>query len=253
MSALDPQKVPISCMTLRFAIVAHNVYHSLQIGGHGMLRNVSRPGLPGRRHGLLRDDRLFANGTTVIETSKFAKAVGVNRMPTGQILGRLSRRKHVFAAYRTIVLVLVLETPVGFKDIDRNTHTTFRAMSEIFLASNSAKATLVAMKGFFGLTHPQIALGAVIFPEYDLAIDTLIRGHLPCPTKFTDHLSDHESIHWRVPGWTRLVVTDPASDNSSTTRGNNVAIPLVVRAFDVLLLGQDRSRSRGNLRPTPAH
>ncbi len=150
-SALDPQKVPILCMALSFAIVAHNVDHALQIGGHGMLRNVSRPGLPGGRHGLLRNNRLFANGAAVVETCEFAKAVGVNRMSTGQILGRLSRGKHVFAAHRTIVLVLVLITSVAFKDIDRNTHTTFRAVSEIFLASNSAKATLVTMKGFFGL------------------------------------------------------------------------------------------------------
>ena len=75
------------------------------------------------------------------------------RVTAGQILGRLARGKHVFSTDWTIVFVLILETTMGFKHIDRNAHTAFGAMPKVFLTSDSAKATLFAMEGFFGLRN----------------------------------------------------------------------------------------------------
>ena len=152
--ALDSQKVPLSVVALGFAVVAHNIHYPLQVTGHWMFGNISSSGLPCCRHGLLRDNGLFANGTAIIKASQLAKTVSMYSVTAGQILGRLARGKHIFSADRTIVFVFILETTMCFKHIDGNAHTTFGAMSKIFSASNSAKATLFAMEGFFGLTHP---------------------------------------------------------------------------------------------------
>ena len=83
---LNTQKVPIASMTLGFTIVAHDINHTLQISRHGVFGNVSCSCLPRGCHGLLRHDRLFANGATVIKSGQLAKAMGMNGMSTRQIL-----------------------------------------------------------------------------------------------------------------------------------------------------------------------
>lgn len=72
--------MPLPVGRLGFAIVAHNVHHALQIGWHGVFRNVSSPRLPGRRHALLTDDGLLANGAAVVKSGEFAEAVRMNRV-----------------------------------------------------------------------------------------------------------------------------------------------------------------------------
>ena len=83
---LDSQKVPLSSMGFGFTVVAHDIDNALEIGRHGMFGNVTGPRLPSSRHGLLTDDRLFANGTAVIKAGEFAKAVRVNGVSTRQVL-----------------------------------------------------------------------------------------------------------------------------------------------------------------------
>ena len=78
--ALNAQKVPLPVRRFGFAIVAHDIHHTLQIGGHGVFRNVSGPRLPGRRHALLTDDGLFANGAAIVKSGEFAEAVCMNRV-----------------------------------------------------------------------------------------------------------------------------------------------------------------------------
>lgn len=112
MGALNAEKVPLPARALRLAVVAHNINHALQILRHGVLRNVPRAGFPRRRHALLAHDRFLANRAAVVESCEFSKAVRVNRVAAGQILGRLARGEHVFAADWTVVLVLVLEALV---------------------------------------------------------------------------------------------------------------------------------------------
>lgn len=235
MTALNPQKVPVACVALRFAVVAHDVYYPLQVTRHRVFRDVSRASLPCGRHRLLGHDGLFTNRAAVIETGQLAKAMGVNGVATGQILGRLARREHVFSAYGTVVFVLVLETPMGVKNIYRNTHTTFRAMSKVFLTTDSAEATLVAMKRFFGLAHPEITFITVILSKRNLAIDALVRCRLSRSTEFTNDFSNHETIHGRMSGLTRLVVTNATPDNSAATRSNYITMPFVVIALDLLV------------------
>ena len=76
----------------------------------------------------------------------------MNRMTARQILGRLAGRKHIFPTNRAVILVLVFETPVGFENVHRNAHAALRAVSKVFPASNSTKATLITVKWFFGLS-----------------------------------------------------------------------------------------------------
>jgi hypothetical protein len=116
--ALDSQKMPVSSMTFRFAIVAHDIHNTLQISRHGVLSNISGTGFPSSCHTLLTDYRLFANGASIIKASQFSKAVRMNGMATWKILWRLARREHVFPADGAIVFVLVFEALMSIKDAD---------------------------------------------------------------------------------------------------------------------------------------
>jgi len=93
----------------------------------------------------------------------------------------------------------------------------------------------------------------MILPETNLAVDALIRRHLPGATQLANAFSNHESIHRRMPGRTRLVVTDAASHHPVAAGRDDVAVPLVVGALGLLLLRQHRGRNGNALRPAPAH
>ena len=149
--ALNPEKVPLSSMRLGFTIVAHDIDNSLKIGWHGVFGDIPGSCLPGRCHGLLTNNRLFANGASVIEPRQLPKAMSVNGVSTRQILGRLATAEHVFTAYGAVVFILVLEALMRLKDRDRDAHAAFVAMAKRLDPSHTAKATLHAVKRLFGL------------------------------------------------------------------------------------------------------
>ncbi len=120
--ALNPEKVPLSIGRLGLTVIAHDIHRTLEIGWHGVLGNVPGAGFPRGRHALLTDDGLLANGAAIIKASQFAEAMGVNGVPARQILRTLSTAKHIFTADGTIVLVLVLEALVAFKDANADAH-----------------------------------------------------------------------------------------------------------------------------------
>lgn len=171
---LYSKKVPVSRMRLGFTIIAHNVHHSLQVWWHGLLGNIPCPRLPGGCHGLLRHDRLLANWTTIIKAGQLTEAMGMNRVATRQILRRLTRGKHVFAADWTIVLVLVLEAIVRVEDVNRNAHAALATMSERLNTADAAKATFVAVKRFLGARHPEVANTAMVFSKHGIAVDAQV-------------------------------------------------------------------------------
>jgi hypothetical protein len=149
--ALDSQKVPVAPMTFCLTIIAHDVYYTLQITGHGMLRNVSRSGFPRGCHRLLGHDRLFTNRAAVIKPGQLSKAVSMNRMTTRQVLRRLPGGEHVFPTYRAVVLVFVLETLVSVKHTDGNAHATFITVPKGIRPAHSAESAFDAMEWLFGL------------------------------------------------------------------------------------------------------
>jgi hypothetical protein len=149
--ALNTKEMPLPSGTFGFAIIAHDIHNPLQVGGHGVLGNVSSAGFPSSRHTLLTHDCLFTDRATVIESREFPETVGVNGVSARQVLWRLPRGEHVLAADGTVVLVLVLEALMGIKDADRNAHATLLAVAKGFHAPNAAKPALNAMKGLLGL------------------------------------------------------------------------------------------------------
>jgi hypothetical protein len=149
--ALDAEKVPLSIGRFGFAIVTHDVHDALQVGRHGVFRNISGTRFPCRCHGLLRYDSLFANWAPIIKAGEFAEAVCMDGVSTREILRRLTRRKHVLTAYRAIVLVFVLEALMGSKHRGRNAHAAFTAMAERFDTAHSTKTTLLTMERLFSL------------------------------------------------------------------------------------------------------
>lgn len=149
--ALDPQEVPIASVALCFTVIAHDVDDTLEVAGHWMLSNISSTSLPSCRHRLLRHNCLLANWTAIIEAGELAEAMSMNGMSARQILGRLTRREHVLATNRAVVLIFVLEALVSVKHTHRDAHATFIAMSECVDTANTAKPTLHAMERLFGL------------------------------------------------------------------------------------------------------
>jgi hypothetical protein len=163
--------MPVSSWRLDLTIIAHDIDHSLQIRRHGLFGNVPRSGLPGSRHGLLRNNSLLADGAAIIEASKLAEAMSVDGMTAWQILRRLTRGKHVFATDRTVVLVFVLKTVVTDEDIDADTHATLTAMSEGFCSTDPTETTFVAVERFFVFGHPKVTDIAVVFTKDCIAVD----------------------------------------------------------------------------------
>jgi hypothetical protein len=166
--------VPYQARTLGFTVVTHNVNNTLQIRWHGVLRNISSPCFPGCGHALLRHHGLFTDGAPIIKSSQFTEAMGMNGMPTGQILRRLPGGEHIFAANGTIVLVFVLEALVCIEDTHRDTHATFIAVAERFHSSHTAESTAVAMEGFLAQRHPQVTHSTMIFAKLSVAINATI-------------------------------------------------------------------------------
>lgn len=160
-----------------------------------MFCNVPRPGLPGSRHGLLRDDSLLADGAAIIKASKLAEAMSVNGVTTWQILRRLAGGKHVFATYRTVVLVLVLETVVSVEDVDADTHAALSAVPEGFYTTDSTETAFIAMKGFLGSCHPKVANTAMVFPKNCITADAQVGRCLTSITFLANNFSNSESVH----------------------------------------------------------
>jgi hypothetical protein len=77
----------------------------------------------------------------------------MDSMTARQVLRRLTRRKHIFSTDRAIVFVLVLETLVGVKDGDRDTHATLTTVSKGISTADTAKSTFSAMKWLFRLKN----------------------------------------------------------------------------------------------------
>ena len=84
----------------------------------------------------------------------------------------LSRRKHVFAADWTVVFVLVFEAIVCLKYVDANAHAALVAVPKVFHSTNATKTTLLAVKGLFALSHPQIADTAMVLSKRNSTVRT---------------------------------------------------------------------------------
>mmetsp|Transcript_33138 Transcript_33138/g.69608 ORF Transcript_33138/g.69608 Transcript_33138/m.69608 type:complete len:194 (+) Transcript_33138:405-986(+) len=163
----------------------------------------------------------------------------VNGVAARQILRTLSRREHVLATHRTVVLVLVLHAAVGVVDAGGDAHAALDAVSEVFLSAYAAEAALVAVERAFVEGHPDVAFGAVVLGEGDSAFDAFIAlAVLTSMTLLANHLPYRESIH-RLPAIppAHLVVTHPTSEDASAARCDDVAFSFVVYArYDFLLM-----------------
>ena len=166
--------MPIQFLTFRLTIIAHNVYEPGQISWHGLFTNILGTRCPRCRHRLMADNCLFANRTSIIKACKLSKAMCVYCVTAGQILWRLTRCKHIFPAYWTIVFVLVFHAVVCVVDTDTNAHAALFAMPVWVLTSHTAETTLCAVKGLLRLLHPKIANIAIILGKSNTAVHTLV-------------------------------------------------------------------------------
>ena len=153
--ALNAKEMPLQTSTFHFTVIAHDIHDALQVRGHGVFGNIAGPCFPGRGHALLTDDGFLTNGTAIIKTSEFTKAMRVNGMTARQVLGRLTRGEHIFSADGTIVFVFVFEALMRLKDGDGNAHAAFIAVSKGFYSTDPTKSTLYTMKRLFGLEKHQ--------------------------------------------------------------------------------------------------
>jgi hypothetical protein len=59
-------------------------------------------------------------------------------------------------------------------DTDTDAHATFVAMSKVFSATDTTKATVVAMKWFFVKLHPQVTRTAMILSKRNSTLNALV-------------------------------------------------------------------------------
>lgn len=164
--------MPIAILALGLAIVAQNVYHPRQILRHWLHRDVSGPRRPCRAHRRPIHHRLLAYGAAVVvRGQEVAKAVRVDGVSARQVLRALPAGKHVLAAHRAVVLVLVRHAVVGVEGACGDAHAAPGAVAELVAPADAAEAALVAVEGLFAEFHPDVALGTVVLGEGDSALE----------------------------------------------------------------------------------
>jgi len=166
--------MPIAILALPLAIITHDIHHPRQILRHGLHLDIPRPRRPRRAHARPRHHRLLAYRAPVVESRQIAKAMRVNGVPARQILRTLSRREHVLATHRAVILVLVLHAAVGVVDAGGDAHAALDAVAEVFASADAAEAALVTVEGAFVEGHPDVAFGAVVLGEGDSAFDAFV-------------------------------------------------------------------------------
>jgi len=237
--------VPIAILALPLAIITHDTHHPRQILRHGLHLDIPRPLRPRRAHARPRHHRLLAYRAPVIEPCQIAKAMRVNGVPARQILRTLSRREHVLATHRAVVLVLVLHAAVGVVDAGGDAHAALDAVAEVFASADAAEAALVAVEGTFVEGHPDVAFGAVVLGEFDFAFDAFVGlAILTSMTLLTNHLPNCKSIH-RLSAIrsAHLIVTHATSEYEFAARSDDVAFTFVVHACHHFLIRADCSSS----------
>ena len=127
---------------------------------------------------------------SIIKGSQPPKTMCMNSMSTGQIQTCMSGGMHILSTNRTTILKLILQTNMVIIGIGINTHGTIIAMDEVFTSSDTTNTTFVTMEWLLGGVHPQIAYIAVIFSEFDVAVDTFVGTFLSCVAFFADDFSD---------------------------------------------------------------
>lgn len=71
---------------------------------------------------------------------------------------RLTAAEHIFTAYRTVILVLVLQTGVVIVYTYGDAHGTLGTVLVVLLSPHAAEAAFGTMKGMFAEGHPYVAL-----------------------------------------------------------------------------------------------
>mmetsp|Transcript_19114 Transcript_19114/g.38775 ORF Transcript_19114/g.38775 Transcript_19114/m.38775 type:complete len:194 (-) Transcript_19114:171-752(-) len=181
--------------------------------------------------------------------------MSMDSMPTGQVLGGLPRGKHVLPAHWTIILVLVLHTVVIIVNIHTNTHATLMTMSKGFTPPYTAETTVIAMKGFLGFHHPQVADTAMVLSKLDATSYAIVRCRLSRVAFLANDFADSESVHGPMSrGGCHLIMADPAPEYLATARGDYIALPFVVHTAHGLVwetMRCGRSDRTGGYDPRP--
>mmetsp|Transcript_8601 Transcript_8601/g.19333 ORF Transcript_8601/g.19333 Transcript_8601/m.19333 type:complete len:333 (+) Transcript_8601:195-1193(+) len=227
---LHAQKVPIAILALHLTIVTHDRNHPRQILRHGLHLNIPRPCLPRRAHGRPRHDRLFTNGTTIIEPGQVTKTMSVNGMPTRQILRTLTRREHVLATDRAVVFVLVRHAIVGIVHGDGYAHAALGAVAKVVTSPHAAETAFVAVEGTFVEGHPNVAFGTVVFGKGDSTTRACIRlARLAGIALLANNFLNPEPIHGTARR-AHLIMTYPTAKHMSAAGSYHVAFTFVMYA-----------------------
>lgn len=176
MWALIPEKMPLAPGAFLFTVNAHNIDQLLKFRRHRVIFDLTSPRFPSSSHALRRDNSLLTERAPVVKTGQLPEAVRVDRVPAGQVLGRLPRAEHVFDTHRARILVLVAYALVSRKDAHADTHAALITVTKCLDSAHSAQSAKVAMERFLAHRHPQVAYAAMVFPKWSMAVHALISG-----------------------------------------------------------------------------
>jgi hypothetical protein len=153
-TALDPQKVPGSCIIRLFTVIARNIHHTSQLRRNLLQRHSRSHCIPGGHHALTCFSGFLTNGAPRIMGSKLPEAFPVNGMAARHFMRCTPRTKEELLADRTVGLVFATLAVVVRVQAFVDAHATIVAMLEVLRPTDTAKSTILAMVGFFIVCHP---------------------------------------------------------------------------------------------------
>ena len=98
----------------------------------------------------------------------------VNGMAAGQFVTSFAAGKQILLTDGTVGHVLSDFAIVIGKELFVDAHATILAVSKVFSAPDATETAVRAVVGAFFVGHPEVAYGAVVFSELDVAVDAEI-------------------------------------------------------------------------------
>ena len=90
----------------------------------------------------------LADGASRVKRSELSKAVPVDGMATGHLVGSRSRTEEVLLTDRAVGHIFACLAIMIIEKEGINTHSTVMAMSEVITSSHPTESTIGAMVGF---------------------------------------------------------------------------------------------------------
>ena len=173
---LHAPKVPCPIRLRSLAVIAYDRHHLAQLRRDGLGGDSHRDGIPRRFHALLRLGRLLADGTPTIVIRQLLETMPVYGMAARQLMTGRPAREQILLADGTIAHVLARLAVMLVEEPPIDAHSAVEAVSKVFASAHAAESAVGTVVRTLLVGHPQVAYGAVVLAELDVAADAKVAG-----------------------------------------------------------------------------